>query len=157
MGNAACTACTGNSTFAEGSDEIADCKCIAVFSGDASTAGGKCTPSYPEFVPQCCAAVDLLGREVERLKKQGEHLESEVEDLKQQGEQCGSEVERLKKQGEQLGSEFERRLVPRSYQPATALCQHGVTLVTLAVSCRSRGLNSTRGTKSVKLYLGLEV
>jgi FtsZ-binding cell division protein ZapB len=108
VGNAACTACTGNSTFAEGSDEIADCKCIAVFSGDASTAGGKCTPSYPEFVPQCCAAVDLLGREVERLKKQGEHLESEVEDLKQQGEQCGSEVERLKKQGEQLGSEFER-------------------------------------------------
>jgi FtsZ-binding cell division protein ZapB len=64
------------------------------FSGDASAAGGKCTPSYPEFVPQCCAAVDLLGSDVERLK--------------QQGEQCGSEVERLRQQGEQLASEFER-------------------------------------------------
>jgi len=28
--------------------------------------------------------------------------------------------------------------------PATALCQHGATLLTLAVSCRSRGLNSSR-------------
>ena len=108
VGNSACTWCTGNWTSAEGSDAIADCKCIAGLSGNASAAGGKCTPSYPEFVPQCCAAVDQLRREVERLKQQGDQLGSEVVGLKQQGEQCGSEVERLNQQGEQLGSEFER-------------------------------------------------
>jgi hypothetical protein len=78
----------------------------------------------------------------------------------------GSSVEARSRGSNSKGSSWEAnsrgsnnywRLVPRSYQPATALCQHGVTLVTLAVSCRSRGLNSTRGTKSVKLYLGPEV
>jgi hypothetical protein len=39
---------------------------------------------------------------VQRLKQEGEQVESEVERLKQEGEQVGSEVERLKQQVERL-------------------------------------------------------